>query len=147
MSECQRISVARPKRHRPPTTDRAINLQQIVLQSRPTNQEACHVTKHPPNLSLLVFSEDDYCLCLWRWIEQATSKHPLSPSSLFLHCTVTGDTIWWWNVSVRLPHVTSTRQRAPSLTVVKAVNMTGTQKQFSSLRRWRMKCFFCGFEW
>lgn len=119
------VTLTRPKPHRPPTTDRAINLQQIVLQSRPTNQEACRVTKHPLNLSLLVFSEDDYCLCLWRWIEQATSKDPPTPhpshSPLSLHCTVMalrGDTIWWWNESVQLqpqpteaPHVTSTEDR------------------------------------
>lgn len=70
---------------------------------QPTNQEACHLTKHPLHLSLSLFSEDDYCLCLWRWIEQATSKHT-SPS-LSLLCKVMavfGDTIWWWKVCVQL---------------------------------------------
>lgn len=41
------------------------------------------------------------------------------------------------------PHVTSTGQRAPSLTKVKAVNMIGAHMQFSSLRRWKMTCFLC----
>lgn len=102
-----------------------------VLQAGLNNQEVCHVTKNPLNLSLLVFSEDDYCLCLWRWIVQATHE---CASSLYLmqsdgsagrHHLVVG-----YITAAQNRHVTSIGQSVSSVMRGRAVSMTGACLRF-----------------
>lgn len=55
--------------------------KKIVLQSRPTKQEICHAIKNVLILSLLVFSEDDYCMFM-KMDGAATTGAPPRPPPL-----------------------------------------------------------------
>lgn len=94
MHECVPVNICDCLRHIQSHTDHQQQTEPQIYNrqscSPPTNQEVCHVTKNPLNLSLLVFSEDDYCLCLWRWIEQATHECTSSLPPLSL------STAKWW---------------------------------------------------
>lgn len=70
--------------------------KKIVLQSRPTKQEICHATKNVLNLSLLVFSEDDYCMFM-----KMDGAPP--PSIIVNTATVaTEDTTWRSDLSLQI---------------------------------------------
>lgn len=132
MSECQW--------HPTPPTGKAINLQEIVLQCRTTNQHACRVTAQ--SISVAIFR--GWLLLVFMKMDRAgSSQLPPLPFS----------TAQWWETpsggemyqcrskpSKTSCHIHRTESIITNCSQGRSNNRSATRMQFSSLRWRKMKC-------